>query len=273
MDRKALGLLLFIILYTCQIFCVPKKDLWVFWQAHDNNSKVVIDHAKWQLILSKGVIVKKSANLVNYPLLEAKYHIVLKEYLSYLSSIKITNYNKNEQLAYWINLYNALTVNLVLEHLPVKSIKYINLSGFLSGPWDHEIFQVSGHKISLNDIEHRIIRPIWNDPRIHYVLNCASIGCPDLSQHVYTGNNINKALIEAAKNFINDKRGVLLTLSKKLILSKIYSWYDVDFGNNEQVLIEHIKKYASNALKKELIGIKSISGYEYNWELNCFGCE
>ncbi|NQY41855.1 MAG: DUF547 domain-containing protein [Legionellales bacterium] len=274
MNRKILAIQYVLILCCCQIVAAPNKNLWPIWQAYNNNSKTHIDHSKWQFVLSKGIIKKDEIALVNYSLLKDKYHVILQEYLKYLSTINIVQYNKNEQLAFWVNLYNALTVNIVLENYPVDSIKDIKLSGFFSsGPWDHEVFQINGQKISLNDIEHRIIRPIWDNPNTHYVLNCASIGCPNLAAVAYTGKNIQNSLEKAAIDFVNSKRGVTITSTQKLIVSKIYSWYDIDFGNDEYEIIKHIRKYARKNLKKELEKFEEISKYKYNWDLNCFNCK
>ena len=97
--------------------------------------------------------------------------------------------SRDEQLAYWINLYNALTVKVILDHYPVKSILDIDISpGWFSiGPWGKKLVAVEGVEISLDDIEHRILRPIWRDPRIHYALNCAAVGCPNLLREAFTG--------------------------------------------------------------------------------------
>ena len=90
--------------------------------------------------------------------------------------------NRAEQQAYWINLYNALTVQVILDHYPVESIRDIDISPglFADGPWGKKLVTIEGEAVSLDDIEHRILRPIWKDPRIHYAVNCASIGCPNL---------------------------------------------------------------------------------------------
>ena len=107
-----------------------------------------------------------------------------------MSDLTITDYNKKEQLAYWINLYNSLTIKVVLEHYPVKSIKEIKLSGiFKPGPWKKELVIIEGKKLSLDNIEHDILRPIWKDNRVHYAVNCASIGCPNLQNSAFTAKN------------------------------------------------------------------------------------
>jgi hypothetical protein len=168
----------------------------------------------------------------------------------------------------WGALYNALTIVTVLQHYPVKSIRHIKLGGwFSSGVWDAKLIKVGGVPVSLNDIEHRIIRPIWNDSRIHYALSCASYSSPNLQRKVYTGKTVNTALTQGAKEYINSPRAVSIQ-NNKLIVSSIYDWYQVDFGGNEQTVIQHLKKYAKPALKKQLNHFNSISAYHYDWRLN-----
>ncbi len=134
----------------------------------------------------------------------------MKNYLQSLQGISISGYNRKEQQAYWINLYNALTVDLIISRFPVASIRDINISpGLLArGPWGAKLFTVEGEKLSLDDIEHRILRPIWKDERIHYGVNCASLGCPNLQPAAYTGENTEALLDKGAKEFINHARGV-----------------------------------------------------------------
>lgn len=253
-------------------YSAPQKNLWSRWQKHVTRSPLRIDHSKWQFILSE--VVKKSdddINLVDYLLLKNKQRKVLREYLEAMRKIDIDTYSRNEQLAYWINLYNAITVNVVVNNLPVISIKNIGASLFSSGPWDQKVFTLYDERLTLNDIEHRILRPIWNDSRIHYGLNCASIGCPNLMMQAYTGDNVNSLLDQAAKNFINSERGVNIN-DGRLSVSEIYNWYAGDFGSNEKELLTHIMKYADSNLREKINSISKITDYFYDWRLNCYNC-
>ncbi len=181
----------------------------------------------------------------------------------------IRSFNKKEQLAYWINLYNALTIQLILKHWPVKSITKINISpGFFSfGPWDAPLATIEGKKITLNDIEHRILRPIWNTPLLHYVLNCASMSCPQLQNQAFTMQNSQKLMRKAAQEYVNSPYGVKVEASK-LRLSKIYQWYQSDFGNTESQVLKHIAVFAKPELKKQLLGHNKSITYYYNWNIN-----
>ncbi len=158
-----------------------------------------------------------------------------------------------EQLAYWINLYNALTVQVVLDHYPVASIHDIAISpGLLAiGPWDKPLIEIEGAAVSLNDIEHRILRPIWRDPRIHYAVNCASIGCPDLQARAFTAETAEALLEAAARAYVNHPRGARVEAGE-LTVSSIYAWYREDFGGTEAGVIAHLKRYAAPELAKAL---------------------
>lgn len=247
----------------------PKKLLWPIWQANQANSTQVIDHQLWQNFLTRYVYTDATGvNLVRYDQVSAVDKAKLQDYLTQLSNIPIANYNRNEQLAYWINLYNALTVMTILNHYPIKSIRSIKLSGaWHDGPWDAKLMSVNHTELSLNDIEHRIIRPIWNDPRTHYALNCASLGCPNLQMKVYTGATVDPMLTADARQFINSPRGVRINHGK-LIISSIYDWYRIDFGTTSSAVIKHLQMYADPELAQQLQAFKQINGYQYNWQLN-----
>lgn len=152
--------------------------------------------------------------------------------------------------------------------MPVSSILKISLGGiFSSGPWDAKIINVESEQLSLNDIEHRIIRPIWNDSRTHYILNCASFSCPNLQKSPFSGRTIEQDLDLAARGYVNSSRGVSVK-DAKLIVSQIYQWYRDDFGSNDREIIQAISKFASPDLKRQLQRFSAIAGYDYNWSLN-----
>ena len=248
----------------------PKKDLWPRWQVNDPLATKTINHKYWGDFLHKYLHRNAAGiNLVAYQKVTPADKQQLKSYLQQQQAIKIDQYNRNVQAAYWIDLYNAETVYLVLQHYPVKSILKIDISpGFFSrGPWGKKLITVEGEKLSLNDIEHRILRPIWNDPRIHYALNCASISCPNLQDVPFTGNNLNFLLNKGARSYINSPRGVLLR-GNELVLSDIYEWYRADFGNSDVDVINHLRLYAKPQLAKALAKVQRIADYHYDWALN-----
>lgn len=248
----------------------PGIDPWPRWEAHDPSSDARIDHAAWQTFLEKYMtVVDGGADLLAYNAVTPEDHGALKAYLAKLSGTPISSYGRDAQMAYWINLYNALTVDTVLDAMPVDSIRDIDISPgwFSSGPWGAELIEVEGVALSLNDVEHRILRPIWRDPRIHYAVNCASIGCPDLAVQAYTADTLEAQLEADARAFVNDPRGVTID-DGKIIVSKIYDWFIEDFGSNETGILAHLITYADAELRSRIEEIGSISAVEYDWSLN-----
>jgi len=248
----------------------PKAELWARWQKHDAASAQKFDHGAWDRLLKQHVVVHPSGiNRVRYQDIRAEDQKALKAYLQTLQALPISSYNRKEQLAYWINLYNALTVDLILSRFPLASIRDINISpGLLArGPWGAKLLTVEGEKLSLDDIEHRILRPIWKDNRIHYAVNCASLGCPNLQPAAYTGENTEVLLEKGAKEFVNHARGVSLS-GGKLKVSSIYVWFQEDFGGDAEGLMEHWRQFANPPLAAALEKYNGGLSHDYDWRLN-----
>lgn len=249
----------------------PKADLWPRWAAHDSTSTVYIDHGDWTRFLRAYVKPDPAGlNRVDYRGVTAADRKSLTDYISRLSALPVSRYGRPEQLAYWINLYNALTVSQVLTHYPLKSIRDISSGLFGGGPWDESLVEIEGEDVSLNDIEHRILRPIWKDPRIHYAVNCASVGCPNLLQSAFTAGTAEAMLEEAAKAYVNSPRGARID-ANGLTVSSIYVWFQDDFGGTDASVITHLRRYAGASLRKNLTGRDSIDGHAYDWSLNEIG--
>ena len=185
----------------------------------------------------------------------------LSEYINTLEALDLGSLSRSQRLAYWINLYNAATLELVLTHYPVKSIKKIG--SFLSSPWDRKVVTIAGEELSLNQIENEIIRPRFKDARIHFALNCASIGCPLLRAEVYTSAELDAQLDEACTLALNDRRWVDLS-GKKLKLTKIFDWYRDDFVTDKSTVIDFIAQYRREPIPAEV----KISHGDYDWSLN-----
>jgi hypothetical protein len=248
-----------------------KAELWPRWQKHDPNSRQQIDHSVWERFLKQNVVAPhpSGVNRVRYNGVSPDDQKSLKSYLQALQALAISNYNRDEQKAYWINLYNAFTVDLIISRFPVASIRDINISpGLLArGPWGAKLLTIEGEKLSLDDIEHRILRPIWRDNRIHYALNCASLGCPNLQPLAYSADNCEALLEKGAREFINHPRGVSLQKGK-LQVSSIYVWFQEDFGHGAADLMEHWQEYAEPTLAGALEKYQGGLAHDYDWRLN-----
>lgn len=259
--RQTLTVLLLMILLSLSstTLAAPKADLWPFWQASNPASTATIDHAIWQGLINDYLLVAPEQTRFRYAAVRQQDKAALSRYLTRLASLDPRRYSRNEQFAYWVNLYNALTVKVILDNYPVSSIT--KLGGMFSfGPWDEKLITISGQKLSLNDIEHRILRPIWQDERIHYVVNCASLGCPDLLPDVMQADKLNEQLDQAARRFINSDKGVSVR-GQRVRLSSIYDWYQSDFGTLAE-LQKHLNQYLTRP-----VTLTSPS-YDYDWRLN-----
>jgi hypothetical protein len=242
-----------------------------FWARHEPASGARVDHYAWDRFLAKYVKTDaRGLNRVAYADVSPADRAALDDYLRRLYAIPAQELARPEQLAYWVNLYNARTVALVLDHYPVESIRDIKFGLFSFGPWSEPIMEVQGRRLSLNDVEHGIIRPIWRDPRIHYVVNCGAVGCPELGKSAYTGDTIEASTDAAAREYINDPRGVRLDRGR-LTVSKIYGWFEQDFGGSAAGVLAHLRRYAAPPLAARLERHSRIDDYAYDWSLNDAG--
>ncbi len=252
----------------------PKANLWPEWQAHDAHSITEIDHAAWQAVLDRFLIVNEpGASRFDYAAARQNGgDVMVADYVDAMTKVAVGQLGRDQQFAYWVNLYNALTVKVVLDHDPVKSIRDIDISPgfFSSGPWGKKLITVEGRSLSLDDIEHRILRPIWRDARIHYAVNCASVGCPALAGDVFDADKLDTQLDQAARDFINHSRAVRVQDDGRFVLSSLYDWYRDDFGKSDSDFIAHLKSFAGQELMAILGDINDldIAGYEYDWALN-----
>jgi hypothetical protein len=247
-----------------------KPEPWLLWQAADERSVESINHSLWQDFLDVAVVRDKARqlNLLRYRALTDKQLALLSEYLVWLQSIDPRDYNRAEQMAYWINLYNALTVKVVLDNPDENSIRDMGSGWFSSGPWRDQLAVVAGQSLTLDDIEHRILRPLWQNPRIHYAVNCASISCPELAASAYTGANLEVSMNAAESTYIRHPRGVAFNEQGELLLSSLYEWYLQDFAEDEDGLLEYLANHSDPAQALRLRGYAGKIRYSYDWSLN-----
>ena len=247
------------------------QELQKRFEAYDPGSSRKLDHSPWDRLLKTYLREGKgpdALNRVNYGALKSGGMAELKKYLSYLQSVDVARLARPEQLAYWTNLYNAKTIEIVARNYPVASIRDIRLGGpFTVGPWKAKVVTVSGVKLSLDDIEHGIMRPIWRDARIHYAVNCAAYTCPNLEARAFTGDSLEAMLDKAARAYINSSRAIAINGSR-VTASSLYQWYMGDFGGSAEQVLAHLRKYAGPALAKRISAVTTIDRYNYSWILN-----
>jgi Protein of unknown function, DUF547 len=257
--------------YGVAAHAAPKADLWPRWQQHDPQNAQTIDHRLWHTWLTKYVDAHHPSGItrVHYATVASEDRQALQRYVNTLQQLPISTYSRQEQKAYWINLYNACTVLVVLTHYPVASIRAINISPglFTRGPWGAKLLLIEGEKLSLDDIEHRILRPIWKDNRVHYALNCASLGCPNLAPVAYTASNLEHLLEQGARAYVNHPRGVMFD-QERLHISSIYVWFSEDFDGTPDGVLRHLQRYASGQLAEQLQRYSGKITHAYDWRLN-----
>ena len=236
------------------------------------------DHSAWDGLLK--AYVKPGAdglNRVDYAAFKSAGHATLKAYLERMQRIDPAALTPKQQFAFFANLYNAKTIDIVLDHYPVKSIKDISLGGGLltiitGGPWKATVVRVAGVDLSLDDIEHAILRPVFKDPRVHYAVNCASVGCPNLAAEALTASKLEAQLDAGARAFVNHPRGIAVS-GRNVTASSIYTWFKADFGGTNAAVLDHVRKYAAPELAKSLAGISDIASFDYDWRLNDIGVD
>lgn len=220
-------------------------------------------HQLWDELLQKHV---NPNGTVNY-----KGFIKDKEKLSrYLDTISQyppdkATWSSEEQLAYWINAYNAYTVKLIIDHYPVKSITKLHPTPYIPGVrtvWHREFFKIGGQKASLDEIEHQVLRKQFEEPRIHFAINCASVSCPVLRNEAYVASKLEAQLEEQAKRFINDPSRNKIS-PEQAEISQLFSWFKGDFTRDGS-LVDFLNRYANTKIKPEA----KIDHMKYDWDLN-----
>lgn len=219
----------------------------------DFPTKEKLNYNLWEVLLNKNVTSK---GIVNYKAFK-KDSEKLNDFLRQLSRAKITTaWTKNDKIAYWINVYNAYTVKLIVNNYPVHSIKQIE------NPWKEKFFAIDGKLMNLHQVEHEILRN-FGDPRIHFAINCASASCPRLIQVPYTAANLERLLERQTKEFINDPFYNTIT-GYAVNVSKIFDWYKKDFKQDAGTVVNFINKYSNTNIKDQ-----EEKGYkQYDWSIN-----
>lgn len=251
-----------VVMCATRAAAAPAPELWERWAKSDGRSKLVVDHGAFDAWLGR-YVVRRSDNLtlVRYGAVTPADRAALSRYVDTLEAFGPSRLKRREQLAYWVNLYNAATLELVLAHYPVASIRDVQ------APWDQKLLTIEGEAVSLNDIEHRILRPIFKDARLHYALNCASIGCPNLQERAFRGATVQGRLDALARGYLIHPRGLAIE-GGKLVVSSLFHWYGADFGASEADIIAHLSAYVPPEQQKLLAGRAHFDAHRYDWRLN-----
>lgn len=193
-------------------------------------------------------------------------HETIKAFIAEQVELTPSTMSAAEATAYWANLYNAVTLDVVLDDYPIKSIR--SLGPFTSGPWKRDVVTVEGEVLSLDNIEHDILRVDYAAPYIHYMVNCASFGCPNLRNELWSADGLEADQKAAAAEFINSDRGVQIDRKGRIAVSKIYKWFSEDFGETEDDLRAHLSEYATGEKLEALTSGARFKGSHYDWDLN-----
>jgi len=222
------------------------------------------DHSRFDALLREHV---DEAWYVDYGGL-AEDSEELDVYLKALETVALQELSRDEQLALLINAYNAFTLRLILDHRPdIESIKDID------DPWGKQRFTLGGHRVSLDEIEHGLIRPLFKDPRIHFAVNCAAVGCPPLARTAYTGQNIEAQLDQAARRALGSPRWARLE-NGTLQVTKVMDWYGEDFVSPEwkpraDSIAEWVARHGPDEVRRAVDGgAVKVRFMDYDWRLN-----
>lgn len=241
----------------------------MFAPAADATAKVSPDYGVWNRFLQRYLAISAAngVNLVRYADVTADDRKALEDWLKQMQTLDPRDLSRDAQMAWWINLYNAITVDLILAHPGIDSIRDISSGLFSRGPWDMEVATVRGQPLSLNDIEHRILRPLFGDPRVHFAVNCASMGCPNLAGRAYDAAHLEAMLDDGARTYINHPRGLHFE-DGVLHLSSIFDWYRGDFPAGEAAFMRWLAGYARTPLAGQIRSYRGSIEYAYDWSLN-----
>ncbi len=234
----------------------------------DEEEREGFDHSAFEKVLDQYV----EDGWVDYTGLKRNPRDLLK-YLQKLADADLDELKRKERIALYINAYNAFTLKLITEYYPhIDSIKDIPDGFFRRKRWKDERWNIGGRIYSLSQIEHDLLREKYEEPLVHFALNCASIGCPDLRGKPYTAKDLKEQLQAAARAFNASDKGIRLNRRDMTIyLSRIYDWYDEDFEEEADSVLEYVARYVAEETARFIRANKRrlrVRYLDYNWKLN-----
>jgi hypothetical protein len=243
-----------------------RSGLWDRWVP---GSKRAVDHGPLAALLDRHILKRSDGvHLFAYGDLTVAERGSLDRYIHELAGFAIDSLDRREQFAFWLNLYNALVLRLILSRYLVLSIRDIDfgVGPFGDGPFERKLVAVLGQPLGLSDIRNGILWPIFNDPRLHYGLCDAAIGSPNLQPRVFTGERVDRMLDGAALDYVNHPRGARRE-GRRLVLSQLYEWHGNDFGGAPAGVLAHLRQYAGPGLAPELTTETPVR-FDFDWSLN-----
>lgn len=228
-----------------------------------NASEKAPSHEIWNTLVKANVSAEGKVNYKGF----IRDSLQLNKYLKLISSTppNADKWSSEDQIAYWINAYNAFTVQLIIRNYPLKSIKEIGGKiPFINSSWDIKFITIGGEKFDLNNLEHGILRKDFVEPRVHFALNCASISCPKLRNEAYTGAKLNAQLDDQAKAFINNPAKNKIGNGQDIKISKLFTWFEGDFKKKSPSIPAFLSKYSKVKVSEKA----KIDYLDYNWNLN-----
>lgn len=227
-----------------------------------NSEAKPVRHEIWDALVKKHVNAQGFVDYQGF----IRDSTELNRYLQLLESAHPSDqgWSREEQMAYWINAYNAFTVQLIVRNYPVKSIKDIKRGlAFVNSVWDIKFIHIQGYSYDLNNIEHNILRPVFKDARVHAAVNCASYSCPRLLNEAYTAEKLERQLDSSMRSFVNDPvRNQIST--EKAQISEIFKWFKGDFERDAGSIRNFLNRYASIQITDKT----DLSYLDYQWTLN-----
>ncbi|NJO37781.1 MAG: DUF547 domain-containing protein [Rhizobiales bacterium] len=268
--RRLSAVLALLALAVTAALAETRPEAFERWRQHDEGSAMQIDHGPWEDFLLHYLRPGRDrVHRIAYGEVRDRDRQALARYVDGMGKVDIAAYDRAEQMAYWINLYNALMVTLVIDHYPIASIRKLEQpgAGAMASPWSRPLTVIDGVALSLDDIENHILKAIWPDPRIFYAITCAAVGCPNLQPVPFSGRELDRQLSDAAMAYVNDPRCISIE-NGELYVSSLYRWNLAAFGGSERAVIHHLMAYAEPDLAMALQGFDHLHGDRFDWRLN-----
>jgi len=258
-------------LFVSSANAAPRAKLIEFWDDSEPTSIMQVNHDDWQEILTAYIDDQhpSGVNRFDYSAVTAGDARKIKSYIGYMQKLEPRQLNSEEAKAYWINLYNAILVDQIIDTFQSGSNRAVNRlkrGGLRSMGLGREVAEVAMQEISLNDIEHGILRPIWKDPRIHFAISPCTLGGASIQKTAFNGENNEELLEKSRADFFGHSRSVSVGRNR-IVLNSVFDWYAADFASNKQELLAYVRENVGEGTRQAIQGLSRIS-YEYNWDLN-----